>query len=351
VSNRASVATNTGSSPKAAERLIFANQLRGLAALIVLASHLIGQYWGARDFAALATCTPVQPGVPPPVYALVANPWLQPGPFGVALFFLISGLVIPFSLERTSGSRFLLARLLRIYPTYWMALLVSICLLHADATLWDHVFPYGWRTIFANVLLIHEVTGDPSIDLVNWTLCVELKFYLLMALAYRFIQKWPASTILILSGLLAATRRQDGIDLILMLGGTLFHLRHHERISRITLALCCCGLAVLFARGIQPPVLAYSYGFAALLFTLLFVFRRYAIPSRLLDGLAAISYPLYLVHFIAGFAVVKFLTLRLHLPYELSLIAALFLIITLAALLHYMIELPTIALGRQITRR
>ncbi len=62
---------------------------------------------------------------------MTANPWFMPGPFGVALFFLISGLVIPFSFDRHRTGAFLLARLLRIYPTYLAALLIEVLTLPA----------------------------------------------------------------------------------------------------------------------------------------------------------------------------------------------------------------------------
>ena len=341
--------------PGGSERIMFANQLRGLAACCVLASHLIGQYWGARDFAALATCTPVQPGAPPPVFALVADPWFQPGPFGVALFFLISGLVIPFSLDRHGRGGFLLARLLRIYPTYWAATLISLCLLRGNAAFWQLGFPYGWRTILANLLLIHQITGDPGIDLVNWTLCIELQFYLLMAVLYPLVKRAPLPTILAAAVVLTALRRQDASDLVVMLIGTLFQLRLRGRIGLAALAGCGAALAALFALQVRPAALCYNYGYALLLFALLFGLRRLDRPRWLPDVLAAISYPLYLVHFIAGFTVLKLLTLGrgsgMHLSYEAALVVAVGVAIGLATLLHYAIELPSLALGRRLTRR
>ncbi len=337
------------------ERILFANQLRGLAACCVLASHLIGQYWGARQFAALATCTPVQPGAPPPVFALVADPWFQPGPFGVALFFLISGLVIPFSLDRHGRAGFLLARLLRIYPTYWAAMLISLCLLRGNAAIWQLGFPYGWRTILANLLLIHQITGDPGIDLVNWTLCIELEFYLLMALLYSLIKRAPLLTILLAAAMLTALRRQDASDLVVMLIGTLFQLRLRRRIGLVALTCCASALAALFVLQVRPPALCYNYGYALLLFAVLFGLRRFDRTRWLPDALAAISYPLYLVHFIAGFSMLKLLTLGrwsgLRLSYEAALVAAVLGAIAVATLLHFVIELPALALGRRLTRR
>ena len=90
------------------QRLIFANQLRGIAVLAVVFSHLVGVFWGMRDFVGLASASPAQSGPPPDLFILVSHPWFNFGPFGVGLFFLISGLVIPFSLERHTRGTFLM---------------------------------------------------------------------------------------------------------------------------------------------------------------------------------------------------------------------------------------------------
>ena len=49
------------------------------------------------------------------------------GPFGVALFFVISGFVIPFSFETYGRLDFIVARFFRIYPTYLTGLSFERC--------------------------------------------------------------------------------------------------------------------------------------------------------------------------------------------------------------------------------
>ena len=78
----------------------FADTLRGIAAGLVLLDHTL-------DLAGLS---------------LTAKfPLLSLGQLGVALFFLVSGFVIPISLPKYSVPGFLVARVLRIYPTYAVA--------------------------------------------------------------------------------------------------------------------------------------------------------------------------------------------------------------------------------------
>ena len=55
-------------------RLRFANQLRGLAALSVAMSHLIGVYWALPDVVSWATYTPNQAGATPWISGLSPNP-------------------------------------------------------------------------------------------------------------------------------------------------------------------------------------------------------------------------------------------------------------------------------------
>ena len=99
------------------QRLIFANQSRGLAALSVVGSHWVGVYFGSPDSVAAATATPLETGPVPALFGVFAQPWFNFSPFGVALFFLISGLVIPISLDNHNRAGFTLARALRIFPT------------------------------------------------------------------------------------------------------------------------------------------------------------------------------------------------------------------------------------------
>lgn len=361
-------------------RLVFANQLRGLAALSVVASHLVGVFWSLRDFIALATFSPAQTGDPPGLFVLFSNPWFNFGPFGVGVFFLISGLVIPISLERHGRGSFLLARLLRIYPTYVAALLLEVGVLHLASAYWHRPFFYSPRVILSNALLFYNEVGLPSIDLVNWTLCIELKFYLLMALLapqIRACRSWPLFAVagLLLLGNLAlaggllrapvAAHPEEArslsiasLYLVFMLVGVLFNYRMRGRLSGPAFLAAAGLMLALFlaswkASAIrdQFPTVTVNYLYALALFGILFALRRHARESRVLDFVAAISFPLYLVHALIGFSLLKLLMLSGHMAYLPALAVTLPVVLLVATLLHVTVEVRSIAMGRLLARR
>jgi peptidoglycan/LPS O-acetylase OafA/YrhL len=360
-------------------RLIFANQLRGFAALFVAGSHLVGAFWAMRDFVGLATATPAQGGDPPPIFGLFSHTWLNFGPLGVGVFFLISGLVIPFSLERHTRGSFLLARVLRIYPTYVAALLLEMAVVYAASKYWGRPFPYGSWTIASNALLIYNTVGQPSIDLVNWTLCVELKFYLLMLLLAPRIRRgsvtpllgvaaiilaaniavaWPPVAARIARPDLVETFSTESVFIVFMLLGVLcnFHLRGLLRLpglaasaaAMLAMFLACWWHSAIRA---QMPIVTVNYLYAVAGFAALYFLRRHARPIPVIDFLAAISFPLYLVHSLVGYTTLKFLMLRGGLPYLSALALTLAVVIGIATALHLTIERTSIRLGKTLARR
>jgi peptidoglycan/LPS O-acetylase OafA/YrhL len=97
---------------------------------------------------------------------------------GVDVFFIISGFVVLWSARGRSASRFLRARILRLYPEFWIAVLVSALVFT--------LVPGGFgasldaRTIALNLTMIPQYLGAPYVDRVYWTLGVEIKFYILL---------------------------------------------------------------------------------------------------------------------------------------------------------------------------
>ncbi|HEX7645878.1 MAG TPA: acyltransferase, partial [Noviherbaspirillum sp.] len=163
-------------------KIIFADQLRAVAALCVLIVHLLGMYWLGRDVVAAHIFAPALQGPSAKSLAAISFTYFNFGPFGVALFFLVSGFVIPFSVTKATRLRFLAARALRIYPTYAACAALGLLAVWLSSRFWHLPFDWSAKQVLQNVLLVHNLAGTDSIDMVNWSLAIEIKFYLIACL-------------------------------------------------------------------------------------------------------------------------------------------------------------------------
>lgn len=146
--------------------------LRGIAALLVILIH--------------AMSVPDRMGAAP----LVPYLW-SVGPAGVDIFFVISGFIVTmvaFQAAKGPGTNaeiareFAIKRLVRIYPIFWIAMLV-FWLAYPYVTITDPNFPKYpmWQLL----LLVQQ---SNYLMLAAWTLGFEVYFYLVMTVILLF---WP----------------------------------------------------------------------------------------------------------------------------------------------------------------
>jgi peptidoglycan/LPS O-acetylase OafA/YrhL len=140
-------------------RLAWLDALRGVAALMVAIHH------ASYDYTPRAREAMLQ--------------WFDPGTYGVMVFFLVSGYIIPASLER-SGSvrRFWISRLFRIYPLWAVACAMTVALMSAGLY-GSRGGPGGLIAAIAHVTMLQDLLAVPSMLNVLWTLSYEMAFYLL----------------------------------------------------------------------------------------------------------------------------------------------------------------------------
>ena len=126
--------------------------MRFLAALAVVFYH----YFGRPDA---------------PDYGIVTSA-SRFGYLGVPFFFMISGFVITLSAEGKSPGAFIKSRFLRLFPAYWAAVILTslIVILFSTSSI-------PITTMLANLTMIHDYFDIKNVDGVYWTLQVELKFY------------------------------------------------------------------------------------------------------------------------------------------------------------------------------
>ncbi len=360
----------TAPAATASGKLVFANQLRGVCVLAVMVVHYTVVVQFLRKDVAWVVASPTLNTPIPNILPYVYPSWLDLGKFGVAAFFLISGFVIPFSLRGATRSTFLLSRALRIFPTFWASLLAQWVAIAASGAYW-HIPPaFSARAYLPNALLIDSALTLPSVDWVSWTLSIEVKFYVLAALLRPLIlahRVWPllATTAaalalnigahagwIALPPALAAEAMYLGYIQI----GTAFYYRYQSAISRPQLAACVLALFAVFLVNydLGPSRVDFrslhtaSFGLAILVFAAGYALRARFRPLGLLDAMAAISYPLYLVHAAIGFAIINFLIMARQIPYPAAALLAAAACMLLAWLIHAWVENPTIRLGHRL---
>jgi peptidoglycan/LPS O-acetylase OafA/YrhL len=142
-------------------RLAWLDVLRGLAALAVVFDHA-GQH--------------VLQHVRDEIYH-----WFDAGQYGVFVFFLISGYIVPASLERRGSVRtFWVSRLFRLYPLYLLAvgIAVALYLVHFGSLRGEGSDPE--TSILSQLLMMSNVLAGQNLPNVVWSLSYEMAFYLLL---------------------------------------------------------------------------------------------------------------------------------------------------------------------------
>lgn len=116
--------------------------------------------------------------------------------FGVSLFFVISGFVIPYAMFQSGYTwrqigRFFKKRFIRVYPTFLCGFILSVLLMYI--AFWFSPFHAGGaphltaKYIIGNLLLIPHFLHEQWYSPVLWTLAIEVQFYLFIALAFPLI--------------------------------------------------------------------------------------------------------------------------------------------------------------------
>lgn len=103
---------------------------------------------------------------------------------GVILFFFLSGFLIERNLNREPGGvGYVLRRIFRIVPAYWIAILVLTALSYGVLRQPELASP---RTVIANAFFVPDVLNTPLTNGVFWTLLIEVKFYLIAPFLVQF---------------------------------------------------------------------------------------------------------------------------------------------------------------------
>jgi peptidoglycan/LPS O-acetylase OafA/YrhL len=384
-------------------RVEFANSLRGVAAISVVFYHYAIFWLAAPAQRALANVEPIPinashlPGYVAWLYRFPdarmlqgANwlhhlPQLDWGAFGVALFFVISGFVIPLSFDTYDVKGFLLGRIMRIYPTYIAGFTLTVAAMATGGLIYNNPFPFSSRDVFIHYIPgLRDVMGTNVIDPVIWTLEVELKFYVLCCfLAHLFrigslrvflapltlaslaaCITWLAPQISPLDSLAYQTLRRTVVDfqyIIFMFVGVALSYRWRGRLSSRAAGLAIVALYGMFVAlwflAASPTLLlrgqefsrVWSYAAAAGLFSLAMRYPKLVANRTALRVVADVSYPLYIIHMAAGFLLMRLLY-GTGLPIWAIIAIAAGSAISVSWVLHRLVELPTRRIGQSLAK-
>ncbi|MCB4798326.1 acyltransferase family protein [Neotamlana laminarinivorans] len=327
-------------------RINYIDIVRGIAAMLVLFQHYMENSY---DF-----------------FIHTGEEYINFGLFGVIVFFIISGFVIPFSVQKRFDLKtFVKKRILRIYPAYLFVFLLCLFLgffikipyyrnlLQSDTS----------NTIIFNLLLIQEYVKIPSVLGVSWTLSLEFFWYFMFSLfffkygnnANKLIKGSSVFIILIaLLSFLVEKRLPLGRFLLIhfaVIGYYCFenYLKKKQNFKRTILIQVLVFNFALFIGFyyFQHKTISYfcellSWNLAYIFFFLFYFYFDY-LRNKTMEYLGKISYSVYLLH-TPVYLLYKYYFGKVS-GLEIILVTAI--CIVFSALSYHYIEEPFVALGRR----
>ncbi len=295
-------------------------------------------------------------------YSHLYSPLLQVGKYGVHVFFVISGVVIAMTLLKSREVlEFAFRRFSRLYPALVVAAVVTFL---AMRLLGPPALQVTFKDFLLTLTMIPTNLGGQFVDGVYWSLAVEVKFYLWIALAFwtlkgRFwiglIGVGAIGTVLEFlphgHGLAVAVLISPYMGFFLAGVALWFAAFERNHWPALWCALAAAALYAAHWRDIEvngaPSLLGHAYvlGLTAALAVLLL--RHVRLPWGPLPYLGRISYSLYLLHQNLGVALIGWLTATLHWPDLLAFAAATAFATALAAASFHGVEVPAQAWLRE----
>jgi peptidoglycan/LPS O-acetylase OafA/YrhL len=150
-----------------ASRLAWLDALRGFAALCVVFDH-----------GSTLLLLPVR---------TYLYHWFNLGQYGVFVFFLVSGYIVPASLERKGSVRgFWISRAFRLYPLFVLAIVASAVAYKTGHGVFATAGAHPFAAVLSWLFMLQNLNTGLNVPLVTWTLSYEMVFYLLLAALFSW---------------------------------------------------------------------------------------------------------------------------------------------------------------------
>lgn len=274
----------------------------------------------------------------------------------VCSFFILSGFLLAkyFAVDNNS-QRVLCNRLCRLYPTFWVCMTITSIVLILT-------FPETKITLtqyFVNLTMMPSLFGIRYIDGAYWTMACEIMFAFIYFTIIKFknirIRKLLLILVLMMSIVESLFSYSDNIAFkilrvffisdqiqLFIIGLCVFYIlnRKGDRYYYYIFIICC------IIQFLQNYSLIHNIFFSTTV--LLLILSPYidafvdtnALWYKIIEYIARISYPLYLLHQMIGFAIIKKLQ-SVGFVNEYWIIIPMILSIFLAGVVHKYIEKPT----------
>ncbi|MGH4497688.1 acyltransferase family protein [Klebsiella pneumoniae] len=285
------------------------------------------------------------------------------GRVGVVIFFMISGYLIPVSLNTKNGGLlgFWISRFFRLYPMYWVSIALAIFILNRNNII-DIAF---------NITMFQSLFGVTDMIGVYWTLIIEMLFYIYCSAMFFFglldVRKYVLTSyfIMIASALLFSAVKfilNKNLPIAIPLLFSVMFIGYTIKLNEkgITSKKDIMALIISFIvfipfisylgysdEKIAPPALyIMSYIIGIFSFILLF---RVNITNKITPRLGEISYSTYLIHPIVMSIVFSSANIG-NVDKWILFIAYMAIVYFMSEVFFRYIEIPFISLGKKVKR-
>ncbi len=329
--------------------------VRVLASCLVVYAHVQawfivrGQHWWLTDW--------VQANV---IGTLQLNDRLSF--LGVAMFLVVSGVVVTYVTQRENPGQFLWRRLTRIAPLLWAVIPLVWILVNVGQRVGDEVSPAGLSVgdLLRGLLLANFFTSPlQTIAGVTWTLVIQVGFYCYVAAAIPALRRRPwippmvvAMMCFVVVLTTAGSHNQAVLELNEIFGylpllciGQLISLAHTRQIHRAIAALISAVHLALFSWMDQVAMATHqnyaNVRTAALVVLFVAVMMNVNGPvsrSKLIRNWSKRTYAIYLIHTACIFVVMDHVASVIG--FDAGIVLSLAVSAGVAEILHRFVEIP-----------
>lgn len=337
------------------KHLYFLDYLRVFACLSVLIAHKFHE-----PIVAILE-HPVLSLMPEPIF-LFFKVYLA-GTAAIIVFFLISGYVISCVLYTNSTVGFLIKRIFRLYPLYIFAVLIQYALIKAH----DPNYEIVLSQLIIQLLLLGDFFSAPyTLSGIEWTLRIELLFYMFMLIVRYWMPKgfgapWffpvlfglVVGTVLLIPTLPSiSVPSLPSTNVLLYLPfpllGCTFYLYETRRINIFEFFLFLFLVFFIFWYGskdsthLYKSLFIYFYFLGVGVFALSWKFRERFPSNKIILILSPLTYAIYLFHI---------WLLDYFKEISGSMWAAMVLLLITCYAAHRLIETPMFELGKRLEKK